>query len=422
MQTKRYRYRVYPNSAQREQLSRAFGCSRTVYNDFIAARQAAYEAGLPAPTTGELSKRLVTEAKKTPERAWLADVSAVMLQQAVRDADRSYRRFHARIAKKTSRYYKPPKFRSAKAPRQSIKFLRTGNGHFRVKPVNRNRAHLTLPRITGPIPMAWSRPLPSEPTTVSILREGDGRYYASFVVRVPKREAPTGDPARHAALDLGLDPLAAIVYTDGTRETIANPKYMRRAQCRLRAAQRAMDRKEPGSKNREKARTRLATHHRKVREARRDHHHKLSTRLIRENQTVAIEGLHLTGLLRSGGPGWRGRARRRAINDAGWGQLIQLLHEKAADHDRQVITVSPYNTTRACSICGTVDAAKPLGVRTWTCPTCGTRLHRDYNAALNILVAAGQAETLNACGEDIRLTLASAGLSEARTTPERRSA
>ena len=289
--TKRYRYRIYPNPEQQVALSQAFGCARVVFNDFIAARELARAEGLPFPKTNDLSKQLITAAKRTPERDWLGEVSAVVLQQALADADRAYRNFFASITKaRKGRRIGTPRFRSRKDGTQSVRFTR--NAAFKTRKVNHDRALLTLPRVPGEIRLALSRSLPSEPSSVTVIREADGRYYASFVVDTGQAQAL--DPSdRHVALDLGLDVFAAEVASDGTRRKEPNPRHYRQAERRLATAQQNLSRKQKGSANRAKARTKVAVAHRKIREARKDSQHKYALALIRENQTITVEQLRV---------------------------------------------------------------------------------------------------------------------------------
>lgn len=175
-----------------------------------------------------------------------------------------------------------------------------------------------------------------------------------------------------------------------------------------------------GSQNRQKTRVKVARAHRKVRETRLDHAHKLALTLVRENQTISVEQLNVKGLARSGASGRKGRGLRKSVHDAAWGQFLRILAEKADWHGRTVIPLNPAHTSQCCSVCGVLDGPKPLSVREWECGGCGAWLDRDWNAAVNLLVAAGHAETLNACGGDIRLTLAraSADSHEAGTTQQ----
>lgn len=401
---KRYHYRAYPDQGQAAALARVFGCVRVVFNDVVAARQAAHRAGEPFPTAGELSRRLLTEAKKTPERAWLAEVSAVPLQQALWDADRAYRNFFKSLRnKRRGRKVGAPRFK-VKRGKQSARFTR--NAGFKIEQTTHGLGFIVLPKI-GRVRFNLSRLLPAEPSSVTVIREADGRYHLSFVVEEP---APAPPPAteRVAGVDMGLTNLATIAYSDGSREKIANPKWLRTTERALARAQRALSRKQKGSKNQDKARYRVAVLHRKVREARADHHHKLTRRLIDENQVIAVETLNVAGLARA--------QLGKSVHDAGLATLIRLIGEKAAHHGRTVHRVSPWEpTSQVCSVCGVKDGKKPLSVREWTCAQCGTRLDRDYNAAVNIMVTAGLAESLNACGGDVRLRLAGADPNEAGT-------
>jgi putative transposase len=422
MATKRFQYRAYPTPVQEPAFARAFGCARVVYNDAIHARETAHKTGLPYPKLAELSQRL-TLAKKTPERAWLGEVSAVVLQQALADADRAYRNFFEAAKKRKAngkgRFVGKPRFKAKKNSRQSIRYTR--NARFKIRVVNRERALLTLPGIPGDVMFRLSRSLPSNPSSVTVIGEADGRYYVSFVVESPaKTPLPATD--RHAALDLGLVDFAAVVASDGTREKIANPRFLRAAQRRLAHRQRALARKDNDSKNRVKARIKVAAAHRKVREARLDHAHKLALRLVRENQTITVEALNVRGLARSGAKGRRGAGLRRSIHDAGWGQFLRVLSEKAVEYGRTMLAVDPAYTSQSCAGCGRLDGPKPLSVRVWSCAGCGSVLDRDWNAATNVLVAAGQttglapvAETLNAGGGVVRLRLAAADPGEAGT-------
>src|SRR6516164_8018563 len=180
----RYNYRLYPATRQQIALARAFGCARVVYNDALAAREAAHEAGEPYPTDAQLSARL-TAIKATPERAWLTEVSAVVLQQALADLNTAYRNYFAsRTGTRKGPKTDKPRFRSRKNNRQTIRF--TANARFKVLP----NGKLRLPKI-GDVPVRWSRPLPSAPSSATVIRDSAGRYFASFVIeargpRLPK--------------------------------------------------------------------------------------------------------------------------------------------------------------------------------------------------------------------------------------------
>jgi putative transposase len=204
-----------------------------------------------------------------------------------------------------------------------------------------------------------------------------GRYHASFVVEVPAQPLPA--TGREVGIDLGLSTFAAL--SDGRK--LDNPRFARRAQRKLAWAQQALARKQKGSKNRAKARARVARCHAKVRDTRRDWRHQQSTRIIRDNQAVYVEDLAVAGLARS--------RMARSVHDAGWSTFVGMLAYKAARHGRVFGKVDRwFPSTRRCSACGAVGERKPLQVRAWTCP-CGAVHDRDVNAAINIL-AAGRAD------------------------------
>ena len=365
----RYSYRLNPTPAQRRALGRAFGCARVVFNDAIAARRDAREAGAPFPTDAAPSTAL-TAAKRTPERAWLVEVSAVVLQQALADANTAYRNFFAsgKGARK-GRKLGAPRFRSRKDRAQSIRFTKAAR--FRVTPAGR----LRLPGI-GDVPVRWSRALPSEPSSVTVTVDAAGRYHASFVVDVPDQPLPTSQS--EVGIDLGLTHFA--VLSDGTK--VDAPRFARKAQATLARAQKELARRQKGSANREKARRKVARCHARVGDTRRDWLHKLSTTVVRENQLIAVEDLAVSGLART--------RLARSVNDAGWSTFVAMLTYKAQRAGRTLVKVDRWlPSTRACSVCGAVGEAKPLHVRTWTCG-CGTTHDRDVNAARNIL-AAGRA-------------------------------
>jgi len=392
----RYSFRVYPSAGQCVALAKAFGCARVVFNDALRAREEARCAGLPFVTSTELSKRL-TAVKKTPERAWLGEVSAVILQQSLRDLDAAYRNFFDGLKGKRPKIG-APRFKSRRDPRQSIRF--TANAAWRITPGGK----LRLPKI-GDVALRWSRTLPSTPSTVTVVKDSAGRYFASFVVETDASEVlPETTP--EVGIDLGLGHFA--VLSDGRK--IDSPRFLRRAEKRLKKAQRDLSRKEKGSKNRDKARVKVARAHARVADARREFHHKLSTRLIRENQAVAVENLAVNGLART--------RLAKSVHDAGWSAFVNMLEYKAARYGRIFVKIGRFEpTSQVCSQCGVKDGPKPLSVRVWTCGECGAVLDRDINAAVNVAKAAGLAVT--ACGAQVRPGLIPAPRSEAGTHSKR---
>jgi len=387
----RYRYRLCPSPRQRQSLARVFGCARVVYNDCLRLREECRAAGEKVSDT-DVQRRVITLAKLTPEREWLAVAPSVALVQACNDARRAYRNYFDSLSgKRKSRRFGHPRFRS-KRGRQSIRLTRNG--------FSLHGSRLYVAKV-GQLKVRWSRPLPSPPSSVTVIRESDGRYYASFVVE--RQPVPLPPSEREVGIDVGLTRLA--VTSDG--EIIANPRFLRAKQRRLAKAQRALSRKQRGSANRAKAVRRVAVLHRQVRETRRDHAHKTALWLIRDSQAVYAEDLAVSGLART--------RLAKSIHDASWSQLLCLLAEKAQYYGRGFYRVGRFvPTSQTCSACGASGSPKPLSVRVWTCAACGTVHDRDVNAARNIL-AAGRAERLNACGGDVRPPPAVAVPAEAGT-------
>jgi putative transposase len=356
---------------------------RVVYNDALRARETARCQGLPFPKTGDLSKRLITEAKRTPERAWLGEVSAVVLQQSLRDLDTAYRNFFDGLKGKRPRMG-APRLKSRRDTRQAVRF--TANARWKITPGGK----LSLPKI-GDVRVKWSRALPSQPSTVTVVKDSAGRYFASFVIETGPGEA-LPETMDEVGIDLGLTHFA--VMSDGRR--ISSPRFLRRAEKKLKRTQQALSRKEKGSANRAKARLKVARAHAEVADARREFHHRLSTQLIRENQAISVEDLCVKGLART--------RLAKSVHDAGWSAFVSMLEYKAARYGRTFTRADRFfPSSQLCSACGLKDGPKPLAVREWTCEGCGAVHDRDVKAGINIRtegrkVAAGQAETVNACG------------------------
>jgi putative transposase len=366
-------------------LAKAFGCARVVFNDAVRAREDARAAGEAFPKAAELSTRLITQAKQTTSRSWLGEVSAVVLQQSLRDAETAYRNFFASL-KGTRKGPKigPPRFKSRKDARQAIRF--TANARWNITDSGR----LNLPKI-GAVKVKWSRTLPTTPTSVAVIKDSAGRYFASFVIDSDSQTEAERMPAtdQTIGIDLGLTHFA--VLSDGTK--IESPRFLRRAEKKLKKAQRELSRKQKGSKNREKARLKVARAHAKVTDARHEFHHQLSTRLISENQGIAVEDLSVAGLART--------RLAKSVHDAGWSSFVHMLEYKAARYGRTLVKIGRFEpTSQTCSTCGVKDGPKPLDVREWTCAACGTVHDRDINAAINVKTAAGLA--VSACGAPVR--------------------
>ncbi|WP_239149299.1 transposase, partial [Streptomyces sp. SID12501] len=268
--------------------------------------------------------------------------------------------------------------------RQSIRF--TANARWSIT----DKGRLNLPKI-GAVKVTWSRTLPTTPSSVTVIKDAAGRYFASFVIDTDLAADAIRMPetGRTIGIDLGLTHFA--VLSDGTK--IDSPRFLRRAEKKLKKAQRELSRKQKGSKNREKARLKVARAHARVTDARHEFHHQLSTRLISENQGIAVENLSVAGLART--------RLAKSVHDAGWSSFISMLEYKAARYGRTLVKIGRFEpTSQTCSACGVKDGPKPLNIREWTCAACGAVHDRDHNAAKNVKTAAGLAAS--ACGAPVR--------------------
>ena len=368
-----YKYRFYPTEQQRQELLRTFGCVRKVYNLALEVRTRAWFTEQRRVNYADTSAML-TEWKRSDELAFLGEVSSVPLQQALRHLQSAFSNFFAQRAKY-------PRFKSRKKSRQSAEYTKSA--------FMWNDGQLRLAKMAEPLAIVWSRPLPegADPSTVTVSRDAVGRWFVSILVETSTEHWPATNTA--VGVDAGLDSLATL----STGEKVTNPKHERRDRKRLAKAQRELSRKEKGSNNRAKARWKVARVHARITDRRRDHLHQVTTRLVRENQTVVLEDLQVRNMLRNG-------HLARAISDAAWGEFRMMLEYKAAWYGREVIVLDRFfPSSKTCSACGSLASAMLLHIRTWTCSGCGSTHDRDINAACNIK-AAGLAAS--ACGAGVR--------------------
>jgi putative transposase len=323
--------------------------------------------------TSQLSAA-ITALKKEEGTAWLREVSSVPLQQALRHLDAAYTNFF-----EGRTHY--PTFKK-KHKGQSATY--TDNAF------TWRDGKLTLAKQKEPLDMVWSRPLPEEAriSSITISKDPSGRYFISMLVEEGIGTLPMTD--KMVGVDLGLKSL--LITSDG--KMIPNPKHLYRYEKKLKSAQRKHAKKKKGSKNRGKARKKVARLHAKVADTRRDYQHKVTTKLIRENQVICLEDLHVSGMLKN-------HCLAKAISDVGWGEIVRQLEYKAKWYGRTVVKIDRWEpTSKTCSACGYKLDTLTLDVREWVCPECGVCHDRDINAACNIL-AAGLA-VVSACGESVR--------------------
>jgi putative transposase len=344
--TKRaYKYRFYPTPEQVTLLARTFGCVRFVYNAVLRYRTDAYKQHQVNIGYSAANAKL-TAMKKEPAVAFLNEVSCVPLQQCLRHQQAAFTHFFEGHAKY-------PSFKS-KRHRQSAEFTRSG---FKYRD-----GRLFLAKCKEPLNIRWSRELPSAPSTVTV----------SCLCEFDSQALPV--TPKMIGIDLGLKDL--FVTSDGDRT--GNPRHTAKYATQLALAQRRLSKKKLGSANRAKARQKVARLHAKIADCRKDGLHKLSRRLINENQVICIESLQVKNMVRN-------RSLAKAISDAGWGEFTRQLAYKASWADRQVVAIDQwYPSTKRCSCCGHVMETMPLATRVWTCPECATVLDRDVNAAVNI--------------------------------------
>jgi putative transposase len=289
---------------------------------------------------------------------WLNEVSSVPTQQALRHLDKAFRNFFDGRA----RY---PQFKK-KHGRQSAEYTTSA--------FTWDGSALTLARMPDPLSIRWSRPLPQDakPTTITVSRDPAGRYFVSFLVK--ETIAPLPSVSNTVGIDLGLED----VVTLSTGEKTGNERFFRQEEKHLARAQRQHAKKQKGSKNREKARRKVARIHARIADRRRDFQHKLTTRLIRENQVVCVESLAIENMLKN-------HCLAKAISDVGWGELLRQLEYKARWYGRTLVAINRwYPSSKRCSVCGHELDSLSLAVREWTCPACGAVHDRDVNTARNI--------------------------------------
>jgi putative transposase len=313
------------------------------------------------------TSRYQQEAELTAIRAEMPDYASIhshigqVLQDVLARLDKTYQAFFRRVkAGQTPGF---PRFKG-RDRYHSFTFKEYDNG------ATLDHGFLVLAKI-GRIAVRWSRPLEGTPKTVTMSQEADGWYACFSCAGVPVRPLPTTGQA--TGIDRGLESFATLA--DGSQ--IANPRIFRVAELALRRAQRRVARRKKGSHRRRKALHLLANAHQTVQRTRRDFHHKTALALVRQHDTIYHEDLQPANMLRT-------HHLAKSIADAGWGQFLSILSFKAEEAGKTAVAVPAAYTSQACSGCGVI-VQKGLSVRWHLCPDCGTSLHRDHNAARNIL-------------------------------------
>jgi putative transposase len=364
-----YRYRLYPNAAQREWMGQHFGCVRYVYNRALAQKVEAYQTEGKSVSRFELDKHL-TALKQAPETAWLAEVNSQSLQAALRQLDGAFTKFFRE--KKGF-----PRFKSKHRSRASFECPQNAKVDF-------GTGTLQLPKL-GKVRAEFSRTFTGTVKTVTVSMTPTGKYFAAVLVDSGEVAPPLAplNAATAIGIDVGLKDFATL----STGEKIANPRYLKVAINRLRRVARQHSQKQKGSHNREKSRKRLARCYEKVTNKRNDFLHQVSTRIVRENQTVCVENLNIAGLVKN-------HSLARAISDASWGTFLSLLRYKCAWYGKNYVEIGRFDPSSRLCTCGVLNRTLTLKEREWTCTRCGEVHDRDWLAARNIVRFALQKQNL----------------------------
>ena len=370
MQKRAYKYRFYPTDEQKKILAQTFGCCRFVYNWGLSTRKTAYFQHGKSLYYNDLAAMLPALKEQYP---WLRDTSSVPLQQALRHLDRAFVNFFEGRAAY-------PTFKK-KRHEQSATFVSNA--------FMWDRQALTLAKMDAPLEIVWHRPLPQgcKPSSVTIIKDSANRYFVSILVADDIKPLPMVN--QMVGLDLGIKSMVAL----STGESVGNPRYFAKDEKRLAKAQRRLAKKKKGSKNRNKARLKVAKIHARIADRRRDYQHKLSTRIAHENQVICVESLAVKNMVKN-------HSLAKAISDVGWGEFVHQLEYKSQWYGRTLIKIDRfYPSSKTCHACKHVLDSLLLDIREWVCPACGVVHDRDTNAALNIL-----AEGLSAaaCGGSVR--------------------
>lgn len=353
-----YKYRFYPTPEQVELLAQTFGCVRFIYNSILRWRTDAYYERQEKIGYTQASARL-TALKKEPEFAWLNDVSSVPLQQALRHQQAGFSNFFAGRARYPT--FKSKRHKQAATLTDAAFKYRDGK--------------LYMAKSKAPLDVCWSRPLPSIPSTVTISKDAAGRYFVSCLCEFEPVSLPI--TASTVGIDIGLKDL----FVTDTGFKSGNPRHTAKYAARLALLQRRLSKKAKGSKNRAKARLKVARLHARIADCRMDALHKATRKLINDNQVVCVESLKVKNMIRN-------PSLSKAIADAGWGEFTRQLAYKGEWAGRSVVAIDPlFPSTKRCSCGGFTMKKMPLDVRKWSCPECGADHDCDVNAARNIKAA-----------------------------------
>lgn len=369
---KAYKYRFFPTDSQMKQFARTFGSVRFVWNQGLELRSKTYEETKQSLSYAHTTAAL-TQWKKEPEKAFLNEVSSVVLQQALRNLATAFQNFF----EKRASY---PRFKSRK-DKQSVRY--------QLNAFTYNDGKITLAKQDEPLDISWSRPLPDDAKLVSatVSKDKAERYFISILVETDIQPLP------HTSNDVGIDVGIKTLATSSNGNNLENPRPLQKAEKRLKLNQRRLSRKVKGSNNRNKERIKMARQYARIQDIRTDNIHKFTTETIRENQAVYVEGLNVAGMLKN-------HHLAKHIGDASFAVLFRQLEYKAVWYGRDFVQLDQFfPSSKLCSNCGHLLLKLPLSVREWICPECDAKHDRDQNASRVILLAG---RYLRATGSDAR--------------------